>query len=208
MSHGWSKGKSGQNTVFGFIKDFMIGGVSEAISKTIVAPIERFNILLQTQDASKQITKEKKSKGIIDCFLRVPREQGFFSFWRGNLVNWIRYFPTQALNFAFKDTFIKYLCPYDPKKDYLCFFGSMFSGGAGGASSLFFVYPLDFARTRLTADVSKSATDREYTGLANCITRVLKSDGPRGLYRGFCISVLGIIVYRECYFGGFDIGKQ
>jgi len=209
MSHGGSKGKSGQNTVLGFMKDFMIGGVSAAISKTIVAPIERVKILLQTQDASKQITKEKKYKGIVDCFLRVPREQWFFSFWRGNLVNCIRYFPTQALNFAFKDTFRKYLCPYDPKKDYLMFFfGSMLSGGAAGASSLFFVYPLDFARTRLAADVGKAATDREYTGLANCITRVLKSDGLRGLYRGFCISVLGIIVYRACYFGGFDTGKQ
>ena len=33
---------------------------------------------------------------------RVNREQGFLSFWRGNVVNVIRYFPTQALNFAFK----------------------------------------------------------------------------------------------------------
>lgn len=30
---------------------------------------------------------------------------GFFSYWRGNLANVIRYFPTQALNFAFKDKY-------------------------------------------------------------------------------------------------------
>lgn len=34
-----------------------------------------------------------------------PRTQGFMSFWRGNVANIIRYFPTQAFNFAFKDTF-------------------------------------------------------------------------------------------------------
>ncbi len=34
---------------------------------------------------------------------------------RGNLANIIRYFPTQALNFAFKDTYKEIFCPYDPK---------------------------------------------------------------------------------------------
>ena len=41
--------------------------------------------------------------GIGDCFSRVVKEQGFWSLWRGNLANCVRYFPTQALNFAFKD---------------------------------------------------------------------------------------------------------
>ena len=31
-----------------FIKDFLIGGVSAAVSKTAVAPIERVKLLLQT----------------------------------------------------------------------------------------------------------------------------------------------------------------
>ncbi|KAL9677682.1 hypothetical protein QQ045_005916 [Rhodiola kirilowii] len=33
------------------------------------------------------------------------KEEGFGSLWRGNTANVIRYFPTQALNFAFKDYF-------------------------------------------------------------------------------------------------------
>jgi len=32
----------------------MIGGVSAAVSKTAVAPIERVKLLLQTQDANKK----------------------------------------------------------------------------------------------------------------------------------------------------------
>jgi solute carrier family 25 (adenine nucleotide translocator) protein 4/5/6/31 len=137
----------------------------------------------------------------------VYREQGFASFWRGNLANVIRYFPTQALNFAFKDTFKIYLCPYNPKVEPGKFFlGNMASGGAAGASSLMFVYPLDFARTRLAADVGKG-TDREFNGLIDCLSKIFKSDGFSGLYRGFGISVLGIIAYRAAYFGSFDTGK-
>src|SRR5258707_695548 len=114
-----------------FFRDFMIGGVSAAVSKTAVAPIERVKLLLQVQDANKNIPVEKRYKGIGDCFGRVYREQGFWSLWRGTLANVIRYFPTQAMNFAFKDTYKKYLCPYNPKKQPGMFFlGNMASGGA------------------------------------------------------------------------------
>ena len=40
-------------------------------------------------------------KGIVDCFARTYRDEGLVSLWRGNTANVIRYFPTQALNFAF-----------------------------------------------------------------------------------------------------------
>jgi solute carrier family 25 (adenine nucleotide translocator) protein 4/5/6/31 len=191
-----------------FITDFLIGGVSAAISKTCVAPIERVKLLLQNQDASAQISKDQRYKGIVDCFSRVAKEQGVSSMWRGNMANVIRYFPTQALNFAFKDTFKKYLNPYDKKKQPGMFFiGNVASGGAAGASSLCFVYPLDFARTRLAVDVGKTGADRQFNGLVDCLSKNFKSDGPLGLYRGFGISVLGIIAYRGAYFGLFDTGN-
>jgi len=87
------------------------------------------------------------------------------------------------------------------------FLGNMASGGAAGATSLSFVYPLDFGRTRLAADVGKKE-NREFTGLVDCLVKVAKSDGIYGLYRGFGISVVGIIAYRASYFGMFDTGKE
>jgi len=192
-----------------FMLDFALGGVSAAISKTAVAPFERVKLLLQTQDASSQIKGDMKYKGIKDVFIRVPKEEGFGAFWRGNLANVIRYFPTQALNFAFKDTYKKIFCPYDPKKEFWKFFvGNLASGGAAGATSLMFVYPLDFARTRLAADVGKGPESRQFNGLVDCLGKIYKSDGLAGLYRGFGVSVLGIIVYRAFYFGGYDTAKR
>ena len=190
-----------------FMADFMIGGVSAAVSKTLVAPIERVKLLLQVQDASTTIKAENRYKGIGDCFSRVIAEQGFASLWRGNLANVIRYFPTQALNFAFKDLYKNIFNPYNPKKEPFKFFiGNCLSGGAAGATSLTVVYPLDFARTRLAADVG-SGGEREFNGLVDCLQKILAKDGPAGLYRGFGISVIGIIAYRASYFGMFDTGK-
>lgn len=189
-----------------FVSDFMIGGVSAAVSKTAVAPIERVKLLLQVQDASKSM-KGDKYKGIGDCFTRVLNEQGFGAFWRGNLANVVRYFPTQALNFAFKDVYKKVFNPYNQKKEPVKFFiGNCMSGGAAGATSLTVVYPLDFARTRLAADVGSGGA-REFTGLVDCLKKVAASDGATGLYRGFGISVVGIVAYRAAYFGCFDTGK-
>merc|ERR1711934_1221418 len=202
----FEKGPSGKYKKT-FVWDFVLGGVSAAVSKTIVAPIERVKLLLQVQDNIKDIPPEKRYKGIGDCFSRVWAEQGFTSYWRGNLANVVRYFPTQALNFACKDTYKKYLCPYNPKTEPGKFFiGNCASGGAAGATSLCFVYPLDFARTRLAADVG-SGGEREFSGLVDCLAKIAKKDGPQGLYNGFGISLVGIIMYRASYFGMFDTGK-
>jgi len=192
-----------------FMKDFIAGGISAAISKTAVAPIERVKLLLQVQHVSKQIAVDQRYKGIIDCFVRIPKEQGFLAFWRGNLANVIRYFPTQALNFAFKDKYKQvFLGGVNKNEQFMRYFlGNLASGGAAGATSLCFVYPLDFARTRLAADVGKAGATREFTGLGNCLSSIYKSDGLVGLYRGFGVSVQGIIIYRAAYFGFFDTAK-
>merc|ERR1712045_67569 len=99
-------------------------GTSEAVAKTCTAPIERVKLLIQTQDANPKIISGEVARytGIVDCFTRVSKEQGIQAFWRGNFTNIIRYFPTQAFNFAFKDS-IKAMFPkVDKSKEVLKFF--------------------------------------------------------------------------------------
>lgn len=81
------------------------------------------------------------------------------------------------------------------------------TGGAAGASSLLFVYSLDYARTRLANDAksaAKAGGERQFNGLIDVYRKTLASDGIAGLYRGFTISCVGIIVYRGLYFGMYD----
>lgn len=192
-----------------FAADLAAGGTAGGISKTIVAPIERVKLLLQTQDANPMIKSGEipRYTGIVNCFRRVAAEQGVASFWRGNLANVIRYFPTQAFNFAFKDTIKKQFPKYDSKTQFGKFFmANLAAGGLAGACSLLIVYPLDFARTRLAADVGKGSS-REFTGLVDCLRKVSTRGGPLALYQGFGVSVGGIIVYRGAYFGLYDTAK-
>ncbi|GMF03517.1 unnamed protein product [[Candida] boidinii] len=122
-----------------FFVDFMMGGVSAAVSKTAAAPIERVKLLIQNQDEMlKQGRLAKRYEGIGECFRRTAAEEGIVSFWRGNTANVIRYFPTQALNFAFKDKFKK-MFGFKKEEGYWPWFaGNLASGGLAGATSLFF----------------------------------------------------------------------
>ena len=118
--------------------------------------------------------------------------------------NVIRYFPTQALNFATKDY---YKVAFAPKEKNPTFAKQMaldcLSGGLAGATSLTIVYPLDFTRTRLATD-----THKRFKGMGHCLTSIAKSDGICGLYRGFGISVVAIFFYRASFFGLYDTAKR
>jgi len=193
----------------GFAENFMLSGVAAAVSKTAAAPIERVKLLVQNQgEMIKQGTLKEPYKGVVDCTIKTFQSEGLYPFWRGNLANCIRYFPTQALNFAFKDK-IKVLFKQSKDDGYMVNFSkNIASGGAAGAMSLCFVYSLDYARTKLANDLkSAKGGERQYNGLIDVYSKTLKSDGIQGLYRGFVISCVGIIAYRGCYFGFYDTLK-
>jgi solute carrier family 25 (adenine nucleotide translocator) protein 4/5/6/31 len=192
----------------GFLENFLLGGVAAAVSKTAAAPIERIKLLVQNQgEMLKTGRLATPYAGVGDCFARTVKDEGFVSLWRGNVANVLRYFPTQALNLAFKD---KIKAMFNKKKAdgyWPWFFANMASGGLAGAMSLFFVYSLDYARTRLANDAKTKGGERQFNGLIDVYRKTLASDGIAGLYRGFAISCVGIIVYRGFYFGLYDSFK-
>jgi len=195
----------GKKFKIGFAENFALSGCAAAVSKTAAAPIERVKLLIQNQDEMiKQGKLDKPYKGVMECTMRTFKTEGVMPFWRGNLANVVRYFPTQALNFAFKDK-IKIMFKSSPSDSYAKSFSkNIASGGFAGAMSLTFVYSLDYARTKLANDMKGKGGEREYNGLVDVYRKTLATDGVAGLYRGFVISCMGIIVYRGCYFGFYD----
>ncbi|KAG0355079.1 ADP/ATP carrier protein, partial [Podila minutissima] len=115
-----------------------------------------------------------------------------------------------AFNFGWRAQF-KALFDYRKERDGYAkwFMANMASGGAAGASSLLIVYSLDYARTRLANDAKHAsakgaAGGRQFEGLMDVYKKTLATDGIAGLYRGFSVSVVGIVVYRGLYFGLYD----
>lgn len=82
---------------------------------------------------------DRRYTGIADCFRRTTADEGVMALWRGNTANVIRYFPTQALNFAFRDKF-KAMFGYKKDRDgyWKWMAGNLASGGVSPKSE----YPL------------------------------------------------------------------
>jgi solute carrier family 25 (adenine nucleotide translocator) protein 4/5/6/31 len=183
----------------------MLSGIAACVSKTAAAPIERIKLVVQNQDEMlKSGRLDKPYKGVGDAASRLVKAEGVGSLWRGNSANCIRYFPTQALNFAFKGRIKAMLKPKKSDAAVTVFSKNIAAGGAAGALSLLFVYSLDYARTRLANDNKSKGGERQFNGLIDVYKKTLASDGIGGLYRGFVISCVGIIVYRGFYFGLYD----
>jgi len=184
--------------------DLLIGGSIGAVSKTIMAPVERVKLLMQTQDSNPEVLsgKVKRYDGIGDCFRRVYSEQGPAAFWRGNLVNCMRYAPQQGSALAFND-FVNGLFPnYSSTTDFWKSFGTkLFSGGLAGALANTICYPFDFARTRLASDLKTGKP--QFKGIWDCIATTVRSQGIVGLYTGWLVTCMGAFVYRAGQLGCF-----
>ena len=172
------------------IRRFVAGGVSGAVAKTVTAPLEAIKLKLQYA--------EDDDEGALDCARRIWEREGWWGFYRGNLANVLRYFPTQAFNFALKNK-VKGLFPkYSPKKNpWKAFAVNVVSGGLTGAASLSLVYPLDTARTQLIICTNDDGSPK----YANMVEFFRDWNGDvRKLYEGYVVSVAGIIPFRAIYF--------
>ncbi|KAA3490496.1 putative ADP,ATP carrier protein [Gossypium australe] len=211
-NRGWLRSSSGAyKWLASFHRDLMAGAVMGSVVHTIVAPIERAKLLLQTQESNLAIVagRRRKFKGMFDCIFRTVREEGTLSLWRGNGSSVLRYYPSVALNFSLKDLYrniLKNGCFQD---------GHVFSGAsanfiagaAAGCTTLIIIYPLDIAHTRLAADIGRTNV-RQFRGIYHFLSTMCKKDGIWGIYSGLPASLHGMIVHRGLYFGGFDTMKE
>lgn len=186
-----------------FVVDFCAGGVAGAVAKTATAPLEVAKLVVQCEETLPIDEADPlRNLSTVSAMVMVVRERGVLGLWSGNTINVLRYFPTQAFNFAFKDL-IKNMVPrYDPSTDFWKFFAAnMASGCAAGGLSLLWVYPLDTART-LLAVRPEFATDT-----LSCVAKLYEYNGLRAVFSGLGPSIVGVAAYRGPYFAIFDTLK-
>eukprot|EP01064_Diplonema_japonicum_P018430 TRINITY_DN27110_c0_g1_i1.p1 TRINITY_DN27110_c0_g1~~TRINITY_DN27110_c0_g1_i1.p1 ORF type:complete len:299 (+),score=59.41 TRINITY_DN27110_c0_g1_i1:62-958(+) len=190
---------------------FAAGLAGAAISKTAVAPLDRTKLLLQTQVCNYSVMsgEVERFSGGLGTMVRVAKEQGVTALWRGNTTDVLRYAPTHAFNFLFRDWFSLFMPDLDPvTQPYKRAGAELFVGGAAGVSALVLLHPFDVVRTRLATDLGKGYT-RQYRGLIDCTSKTLKLGGPiHGLYCGFWVTVPSVMIFRAIYLGGYAIGKE
>jgi len=154
-----------------FIKGFLTGFI-EAI---ICYPTEFVKTQLQLQSKTKP-----EYTGIVDCAKKTVKTNGFMGLYRGaapliigssgkQAARWTGY-TAVANNFKDKDGNISMIA-------------RSFAGACGGVSeAVLAVTPIETLKTRVTDDMRRGT--KNYTGSLDAFVKIMKNEGPMGMYRG------------------------
>jgi solute carrier family 25 (adenine nucleotide translocator) protein 4/5/6/31 len=203
-------------------REAVAGAFAGAISRTLLAPIERIKLLKQLQISVKDEFAANQSAWKVA--IKVYREQGGLAFWRGNFPNVLRVSGTAAINFTCMDYYKRaavspvlerfqqhYKSKLTPEElQRRCKLAASFiSGGLAGATATTLLYPIEFVRTRLAMDTGGAdvGRPRKYSGMMDVSRKIYRSDGILGFFQGYGIALTGGVVYRILLLGGYDALK-
>mmetsp|Transcript_58657 Transcript_58657/g.191300 ORF Transcript_58657/g.191300 Transcript_58657/m.191300 type:complete len:291 (-) Transcript_58657:219-1091(-) len=154
-----------------FIKGFLTGFI-EAI---ICYPTEFVKTQLQLQSKS-----NPEFKGIMDCAKKTVAANGFMGLYRGAAPLIIGSSGKQAARWTGYKTMSAHLTD---DKGNLTMINRSFAGACGGfTEAVFAVTPIETLKTRVTDDMRRGT--KNYTGSLDAFMKILKNEGPSGLYRG------------------------
>ncbi|XP_068653478.1 mitochondrial carrier protein CoAc2-like isoform X1 [Aristolochia californica] len=193
-----------------FAKELVAGGVAGGMAKTVVAPLERVKILFQTRRA------EFQSVGLLGSFKKIVQTEGLLGFYKGNGAGVARIVPYAALHYMAYEQNRRWIISTFPdiRRGPVL---DLVAGSIAGGTAVLFTYPLDLVRTRLAYQVveqSKVNTIRQpypepvYREIADCLSKIYKQSGIKGLYRGAAPSLYGIFPYSGLKFYFYEKMKS
>jgi len=179
-------------------KQLLCGGLAGVISRTMVAPIDRVKILLQTQAVAAGMSADKYG-GVGGTIRKVIQDEGVRMLWKGNAPNCIRILPYAGLQFWSYD----YYKGIISKKQELGVFQRFQAGVLAGITAASLTYPLDLIRIRLA-----TSTDPAVTGFISQGRSIVSEGGSViALYRGFIPTLTSLAPFIAVNFTVFDTIK-
>ncbi|EPB80224.1 hypothetical protein ANCCEY_00626 [Ancylostoma ceylanicum] len=168
----------------------MIAGASAGALQIIVTtPMELLKIQLQDQGRT-QGSGEKKMTAL-GVSMQLLRKHGIAGLYKGLGPTFARDVTFSAMYFPL----FAYLDSLGPRKKDgsgdAVFWTSFCAGMAAGAFSSFAVTPLDVVKTRIQT-IRKGAHDLVYKNIAEAFVSILRTEGPRALFKGAACRVMVI----------------
>lgn len=178
------------------MKQLACGGIAGATARTVVAPIDRVKILMQTQFISHGGGPAKYT-GVVQTMQKIFAEEGFSKLWRGNVTNIARVAPYSATQFASYDYYKNNLFGDSELKTHQ----RLMAGALAGATATTFTHPLDLIRLRLNVQP-------ELTGAADAARSIMAEGGAVAFYKGYAPTVLSLAPFISINFAAFDTLKK
>uniref|UniRef100_A0A336LGC9 Mitochondrial glutamate carrier 2 n=1 Tax=Culicoides sonorensis TaxID=179676 RepID=A0A336LGC9_CULSO len=163
------------------------GGLAGFCQIVVTTPMELLKI--QMQDAGRLAAQAKLSGKIIPktsattIAMQLLKEKGIAGLYKGTGATMLRDVSFSIVYFPLFAT----LNGLGPRKadgsGEAVFWCSFLSGCAAGSFAALFVNPFDVVKTRLQA-LKKAEGEVAFNGVADCITKTLKHEGPTAFFKG------------------------
>eukprot|EP00112_Aurelia_sp_Birch-Aquarium-sp1_P013594 Seg2889.2 transcript_id=Seg2889.2/GoldUCD/mRNA.D3Y31 product="Mitochondrial 2-oxoglutarate/malate carrier protein" protein_id=Seg2889.2/GoldUCD/D3Y31 len=165
----------------GFMKKIGLGMTAGAIGSFIGTPAE-LALIRMTSDGRLPPAEQRRYKNVFDALIRVVREEGVLTLWRGCLPTVARAMVVNAAQLATYSQAKQGLLSTKYFEDnIICHFSaSMISGLATTLASM----PPDIAKTRIQ---SMKVIDGkpEYKGAMDVLMKIVRKEGVAALWKGF-----------------------
>lgn len=180
------------------VDTLLAGGIAGGCARTITAPLDRVKILMQTQRLT-SAGAEDKYKGLWQSLVRIYKEDGVRSYWRGNLANCVRVVPYSATQFMTFAHCKDHVCQYTGKEhptvpERLC------CGAIAGMMASFVTHPLDVVRTRM-------AVQPELQGITHTFATLWAEGQVSALYKGLGPTLASLGPFVAVNFASYDTIK-
>jgi len=151
------------------------GMVSGAIGAVVGTPAE-LALIRMTSDGRLPVEKRRGYKNVFDALLRISREEGVLTMWRGCGPTVARAVVLNAAQLATYDQAKQIIKVYLGDNLATHFTASLISGFISTAVSI----PIDMAKTRI-----QTMKAGEYKNSLDCIVKTARSEGVLSLWKGF-----------------------
>ncbi|KAF2088777.1 mitochondrial 2-oxodicarboxylate carrier protein-like protein [Saccharata proteae CBS 121410] len=177
-----------------FVYQFAAGAVAGVSEILVMYPLDVVKTRVQLQTAS--AVGEDRYNGMLDCFRKIIRNEGFSRLYRGINAPILMEAPKRATKFAANDSW---------GNVYRNLFGqakmtqslSILTGATAGATEAFVVVPFELVKIRL----QDKAQAHKYNGMADCVKKIVAQEGVLTLYQGLESTMWRHILWNAGYFG-------
>ncbi|KPI41508.1 Mitochondrial substrate carrier family protein L [Cyphellophora attinorum] len=189
------------------VRGFMAGAFSGFAKCTVGHPFDTIKVRMQTC-ASGQF------HGPLDCLMRTVRNEGVSAIYKGvtpPLVGWLAMDSVMLGSLTFYRKVLRdnipcnsFLHREEAHGVTLHSVGHGLAGMMAGGTVCVIATPVEHIKARLQIQYAASKADRFYHGPINCLRKIYKSHGLRGIYHGFPAT----LVFRSFFFfwwGSYDL---
>lgn len=187
------------NTPLTYTQIFLSGCLAGVFTTVIVAPGERIKCLLQVQASG----GKKTYAGPLDCAVRLYKEQGICSVYKGTVLTLIRDVPSNGVYFLTYEYVKHFLTPEGQSVTQLSTPNILVAGGVAGILNWTIALPPDVLKSNF-----QTAADGKYSGLLDVLRTLLREEGPTALYKGFNAVFLRAFPANAACFLGFEFALR